>query len=118
MNFTDEMYALLQKNDGDAEATADHIAACLNQAIKKYEEHDKKKKDAQALADHFNAFVKVWYPKGQSELSGNEIIEILNWTEKILDPNKSSEDLIQEVYSVLNPKEEKNLSDMIKKMGW
>lgn len=127
MTRVDEFYKMIEEFDGNTDEIINPIINDFNEAMNKYLENkksNKKAEDAQALADHFNAFIKVWYPTTQSEIKGSEIIEILNFTEKLLDPEASIDDVIAGVFSAATPlkkkttDKKKSLSDMVAEMGW
>jgi len=127
MTRVDEFYKLIEKSGGNTDEIINPIIKDFNEAMNKYLENQKstkKAEDAQTLADHFNAFIKVWYPTTQSEIKGTEIIEILDFTEKLLDPEASIDDVIAGVFNAASPlksktaKKNKSLDDMIAEMGW
>lgn len=127
MTRVDEFYKLIEKSGGNTDDIINPIIDDFNKAMNKYledQKSNKKAEDAQTLADHFNAFIKVWYPTTQSEIKGSEIIEILDFTEKLLDPEASIDDIIAGVFGAASPlKSEKankkrSLSDMIADKGW
>ena len=65
MEMTKTLFDLLVENGGDDQAIADMLSENLNTAISQYREKEqiqKKKRDAEALADHFNTFVEIYYP--------------------------------------------------------
>ena len=122
-NRVDELYDMLVAVNGDVKKIADPFLEDLNEAIERYEETrsvKKKMEDAQALADHFNTFVKVWYPQDQSVLSGEEIVDIMDITSEIFDPKADINDLLNKLFNFTKKEDskKKSLEDMIAAKGW
>lgn len=114
MSRVDELVKMIQENDGNAEAIANSFIDDLNVAVAEYEKikaDNQKKKDAEALASHFNSFVKVHYPEMPANYEAQEMIEVF----------ESFMDITKEIMKEFSPKEErkpKTLSEMIAEMGW
>ena len=118
---------LIKESKGDVDAVAGKIAEELNQAIQKYEKiqkEDTKKKDAQALAEHYNAFMKMYYPEiHKTDLTGEDFLETVEGLTELIDGLGDLLDTLQkekkiDVRAGHAPKNPKTLTEMIAEMGW
>lgn len=111
MNRVDELVKLIQENNGNVEAIADSFINDLNEATKRYEANKKnvqKEKDAEALADHFNTFIKLYYPEAGGEIKGEDIITV--WS--------AATEIMEEFKQVAKKSKGRTLEEMIRDMGW
>ena len=125
MEMTKTLFDLLVENGGDDQAIADMLSENLNTAISQYREKEqiqKKKRDAEALADHFNTFVEIYYPDcPKNTISGQDIVEIWDSVQKIINGTGNFEeilDLILGLKSENDSKRKKTLADYIAEMKW
>lgn len=126
MKLTDEFYEMIKDADGESTVVADIISEELNAAIAKYEnsQENKKRKDADALADHFRTFAEMYYPNITAGFEGSELIEMCDNVNKIFSGDFNLDKIFNELFGNLERKDEKNskktktLSQMITDMGW
>lgn len=128
MEVKEVIYNMLVQHDGDSQAVAEAITKGLNAAVSEYNAKSKeteKKKDAETLAAHFNAFTKMYYPELSDTIDAEEIIKMYDISKKITNelsdymPISSSEwdEFLKKITSK-GEKKERSLSDMIAEMGW
>lgn len=116
----DEIFDLILENGGDVDVVAKDIMDDLNAALAKWNDKSKEE-DAQKLADHFNAFISVHYPKSEVKYTGKMIIDALDF-EMNLSKTDNITDLIDGFLDLLDgekPKpKKKTLEEMIKDKNW
>jgi hypothetical protein len=118
---------LIKESKGDIDSVAGKIAEELNQAVQEYEKiqkEDTKKKDAQALAEHYNAFMKMYCPEiHKTDLTGEDFLETITILTGLVDELDDLLGAFQkekkiDVRAGHAPKNPKTLTEMIADMGW
>lgn len=117
MYTTDEILKML--NDGqDPEAIAKSFTNALNDALKSKQKADEEKekaeklaatklKDAEALADHFNAFVDIYYPTIADNNTGEQIVKALDSIVKTSEQLDKINDMINKAFGDFDSKSDK-----------
>lgn len=125
MYTTDEILKML--NDGqDPEAIAKTFTDALNDALKAKKAADEEKekaeklaatklKDAETLADHFNAFVDIYYPTIADNNTGEQIIKALDSIAKTSEQLDKINDMINKAFADFDSKVGKSKTDTPKR---